>query len=293
MTGPEIAAVGKAVEVIGQKALGQDEKTRDELLQAAQDTPEFKAAARTAAARMAVKERIKLKLYQPFARMIGVSQEYFADVFPEEMAAKTASIPDEHMVTPPASIAVPAMHGLSYSFDDPDLKEMYLNLLTAAADDRRSEDAHPAFVEVIKQLSARETNLLNTVLLARETPLVRLDDRLETGGYDILLMHVMNLRDLNGEPIEDPAVPAWVDNWGRLGLVRVGYEVSLHGGNLYDWARKRPEYIRFSEGTMVRITKGYIARTAFGERFLRAVSPPPATAATVATISVSPQVAGD
>jgi len=34
-------------------------------------------------------ERIKLKLYEPFARMLGVSKEYFEDTFPKEMAAKT------------------------------------------------------------------------------------------------------------------------------------------------------------------------------------------------------------
>jgi hypothetical protein len=124
VTGGEIAAVGKAVEVAGKKALAENEKTKDALLRVAEGTPEMKAAARSIAARIAVKERVKLLLYKPFARMVGVSQAYFEDTFPEEMAAKIADIPEENLVTPPASLAVPALLGLSYTFEEPDLKEL-------------------------------------------------------------------------------------------------------------------------------------------------------------------------
>ncbi|RAO16235.1 hypothetical protein MED15_03754 [Micromonospora noduli] len=271
--------MGKAIEVLGQRALAQDEKTRDELLVAAQGTPEFQAAARTAAARIAVKERIKLRLYQPFARMIGVSKAYFEDVFPDEMAARTAHIPDEHMVTPPASVAVPAMQGLSYSFEEADLRELYLNLLTTATDDRRSESAHPAFAEVIKQLSARETTLLNATLSRLSVPAARLDDRADSGGYRVLLSHLIDVRDvLTNEPIEAPLAPLWIDNWERLGLIDVSYQSHLVDEKQYEWVVKRPEYIQFSRAIGVRKlvhTKGMISRTSFGERFIQAVSPPP------------------
>jgi hypothetical protein len=47
------------------------------------------------------KERVKLKLYQPFARMLGASKVYFEDIFPQEMTVKIADIPDENLITPP------------------------------------------------------------------------------------------------------------------------------------------------------------------------------------------------
>ncbi|MFG1656882.1 DUF4393 domain-containing protein [Micromonospora chersina] len=291
MTGPELAAVGKAVEVIGQKTLGQDEDTRDELLKAAQGTPEFNAAARTAAARIAVKERIKLKLYQPFARMIGVSRTYFEDVFPEEMAAKTAHIPDEHMITPPASVAVPAMQGLSYTFEEPDLRELYLNLLTTATDDRRTGDAHPAFAEVIKQLSAPEAKFLNTILQERAAPIVRLLEYPEgEAGYRVLMTHVADIRNSEtGEPKENPHVPTWVDNWHRLGLVEATYAQRFRDDEAYEWVTARPEYLRLSQeprSGRISYECGLAIRTAFGERFLRAVTPPQPPAAVV--VSASP-----
>jgi hypothetical protein len=80
MTGGEIV-VGKAVKALGKKELSNDGKTEDALLCAAEGTPEMLAAARSMAARLAVKERVKLKLYEPFARILGVSKAYFEDAF--------------------------------------------------------------------------------------------------------------------------------------------------------------------------------------------------------------------
>ena len=68
------------------------------------------------------------------------------------------------LVAPKASLAAPAMQQLGFSLDEPALKEMYLNLLATASDNRSNSAAHPSFVEVIKQLSAEETQILNTIV---------------------------------------------------------------------------------------------------------------------------------
>lgn len=61
---------------------------------------------------------------------------------------------------------------VSYPFDEADLKEIYLNRLMTASDDRRVDQAYPAFVEVIKQLFVKETEVLNITLNqeARQRP---------------------------------------------------------------------------------------------------------------------------
>jgi Abortive infection alpha len=90
------------------------------------------------------------------------------------MGAKVADIPDENLITPPASIAVPALQGLSYTFEEPNLKEMYLNLLATASDDRQADQAHPAFAEIIKQLTPNETLVLNSALRTPATTAARI-----------------------------------------------------------------------------------------------------------------------
>ena len=108
---------------------------------------------------------------------MGVSKEYFEDTFPQEMGAEIAGVPDENLVTPPASVAVPALQGLSYTFEEPTFKEMYLNLLATASDDRRAEHAHPAFAEIIKQLAPSEAKLLNSALRLEASTVARVKDQ--------------------------------------------------------------------------------------------------------------------
>jgi Abortive infection alpha len=276
MTGGEIMAVGKAAEALGKKALGEDEKTKDVLLRIAEGTPEMTAAARSMAARTAVKERVKLLLWEPFARMIGVSQEYFEDTFPEEMGARVANIPDENLITPPASVAVPALQGLSYTFEEPSLKELYLNLLATASDDRRADQAHPAFAEIIKQLTANETTVLNTILKTEATPVARIKHQFSNppGSYRLMKSHLLPLVDATtGEPKEEPQAPMWVDNWQRLGLTNVSYTEFQMDTGAYDWVQKRPEYIELAELiAQLNFDKGLIRTTDFGRQFFRAVT---------------------
>jgi hypothetical protein len=293
MTGPEIAMAGKAIEAIGKKALDVDDKTKDHMLQAARDTPEMRAAGQALAARAAVVERIKLRIYLPIARLLGVSNAYFEDNFPEEMAAKTANIPDENFVPPPPSIAVPAMQALSYSFEEPDLKELYLNLLATATDNRRATDAHPAFAEIIKQISADEARVLDWTLRQAKwvQPVVQVIGLYEGGGQRIHYRHLIPLTDDSGALIEEPQVPSWIDNWVRLGLIEVNYLEWLADESKYEWAKARPEYQRIYDHDgldmgQVDISRGLIRITPFGERFLRAVSPPSGSAS--ATVQPEP-----
>jgi hypothetical protein len=275
MTGGEIIVVSKAAQVAG-KALTEDEKTKDVLLRVAEGTPEMRAAARTMAARTAAIERVKLKLWQPLFHLFGISTEYFEDTFPQEMAAKTADIPDENLITPAPSVAVPALQGLAYTFEEPNLKELYLNLLATASDDRRAQQAHPAFPDIIKQLSPRETSLLNVILRLTNFATARVKNVVSPdGSFGVLMSHLLPLASDNGELEEEPQAPTWVDNWQRLGLVDVSYREHLTGDNMYDWVQTRPEYIRLSKRpdiTKIDFDKGVIKTKDFGQQFFRAVT---------------------
>lgn len=92
------------------------------------------------------------------------SWEYFNTQFSDDMAERLADVPEEEIVSPRSSVAGPAMLGLGFALEEPQLKAMYLNLLAAASDSRVQETAHPSFAEVIKQLSAAEAESLAGVL---------------------------------------------------------------------------------------------------------------------------------
>lgn len=284
MTGGEIAAVaiaGQVAKKVGEQVVEQSASVGKELLTAARDEPEFRQAAKSYAKRVAVKQALLTKLYEPIARMLGVAHVYFEGDFEKDMAEKLAKVPEERIVAPKPSIAAPAMQQLRFSLEEPDLKEMYLNLLATASDSETSASAHPAFVEVVKQLSAEEVPILNQLQASGiHEPVVELRRQLvQTGGGGVsIYRHLMNVINTEtGAQVEAPMVPTWIDNWIRLGLVQVNYASTLSRPDAYTWVEGRPEYARcLAEnrsfpGSSLEIVKGLMFVTNFGLSFGRAV----------------------
>lgn len=252
-----------------------------ELIRAARDSPEVMEAGRELgeAARTVAKTINNALL--PLAAVnfaFDKARAYFADTFQSDLSNKAEAIPPEYVVEPKSSIAGPALQGLAFTHEEPNLKEMYLSLLATAMDGRKVGDAHPAFVEIIKQLTSEEAQLLRNLLsLSHTIPIVEIR-RTVSGerGWHILARHLVNFRNTAGAPVQDPAVPAMIDNWIRLGLVDVDYTRHLTAEEAYTWVEERPEYNHFraqheSEKVKISIQKGVIRRTALGTQFARAV----------------------
>lgn len=208
------------------------------------------------------------------------AKSYFSEKFQQDISAKTSTIPPDQVVEPKASIAGPALQGLAFTHEEPNLKEMYLSLLATAMDGRVAADAHPAFVEVIRQLSSEDAQLIREALQS-PVAIAIIEVRLNTVGkldYKILARHLLNLSDdTTKAPVENPRLPAMVDNWVRLGLVNVDYEKKLADAAEYAWAYQRPEVVQFrktyeNETQILHIVHGILERTAFGVQFARAVS---------------------
>lgn len=278
------AAAGKAAK----KALSTSEAERQMLAEVAKDLPEMQDAAHAYAKRVAVRQMVMLKLFQPLARLVGVRREYFDNDFPREMAARIEDIPDDDVVSPSPVLAVPAMQALGYSLEEPDLKEMYLQLLATATDGRRTQDAHPAFADVIKQLSPAEAGVLLSVLRGGNLPLAEIRRVIgDAPGYQRHISHVTPLRWVTtNQRIRAEQTSAWIDNWVRLGLVTVSYMVTLTSDVVYEWVDGHPDVVDArangaiassdspadAETVTYNAQRGSLVPTDFGERFLAAVT---------------------
>jgi Abortive infection alpha len=299
MTGGEIV-LGTAA-VAGKKALRDSSKTKAQLIEIAKDSnsPAIHAAAESLARRIAAKQMVLLKIYKPLGKWLGLASDYFETQLAIDMAERIADIPEEQLTIPTLSVAVPAMIGLSYSLDEPSLKEMYLNLLAQATDTRTASKAHPAFPEIIKQLSPREAALLQQILPYANLPIVNIQLRLHLEGVDIsafvqpsyisvtpprdfggiviLQSHILNTLDTSGNPVVEEQQPVWVENWIRLGLIHVDYSTALvDEETFYGLFALRPEVMALTaeHGTAtqtVQLGKGVLTPTSFGRLFAQAV----------------------
>jgi hypothetical protein len=253
-----------------------------EILKAAGDNPNVKQSAQNLGQTALTITKTINNALLPLAAVnfaFDKARTYFSEKFQQDIAAKTTAIPLEQIVEPKASIAGPALQGLAFTHEEPSLKEMYLNLLATAMDGRVAAEAHPAFVEIIRQLSAADANLIKGALQST-TPIPIVEVRLgavDKQGFTTIAKHLLNLtNNVTKVAIEDPQLVVLVDNWIRLGLVTVDYGTHLTGVDAYEWVQKRPEILRFrqtleTESQKLQISNGILIRTAFGAQFARAI----------------------
>ena len=254
-----------------------------EIIKAAGDNPNVKEAAGNLGQSAVTLTKTINNALLPLAAInfaFDKARAYFNGKFQQDLSEKASRIPSEAMVEPKASIAGPTLQGLAFTHEEPGLKDMYLNLLATAMDGRISITAHPAFVEIIKQLDAEDADLMRGALSTRAAiPIARLlITTIGEQGYKIVTTHLLNLcgGPLQTTPIENPRLPAMIDNWSRLGLVEVDYNQHLTDAASYEWVEQRPEVVRFRqehETETVKVThqKGILTRTQLGLRFASAV----------------------
>lgn len=82
------------------------------------------------------------------------------DQFLEEVMNK---VPERNRVQPPLALAGPILEGVRYEDPDSPLYSMFAELLARASDTERLDEAHPAYVNMIKQMTADEAYIIKTL----------------------------------------------------------------------------------------------------------------------------------
>ncbi|WP_185879088.1 DUF4393 domain-containing protein [Variovorax sp. MHTC-1] len=264
----------------GVKTAGAIVNVVADLVKVAGDDPQVKEAARNLGQTAVTVTAAINNFLLPIAVVnysFTKARTYFETRFSKDIEKRIAVIPPEDVIEPKASIAGPALQGLAFSHEEPALRDMYLSLIAAAMDKRVASRAHPAFVEIIKQLTAIEARqLVQFVSQQQMHPIVEYRYTVADGGHRIARTHVMDARnEQTGERAEMPELPVFVDNWTRLGLIMVAYDLRMTDELAYEFATQRPEYLELTksvpEGCTLTVAKGVIQPTQFGLEFGRAV----------------------
>lgn len=200
---------------------------------------------------------------------------YFQGDFQEDLRRVTKRIPPEALIEPRSSLAGPAIQGIAFTHEEPPLKQMYLELLSNSMDERHAGDAHPAFVEIIRQLTALEAEQLKKVLTSETAPIAKIKEIHAAGGSRVLYNHLLAWGDDDNTPVKEPRLPSMVVNWMRLGLIDVDYTRWIASDEAYEWAEARPELKELRdansrEGVTVQIQRGIMSVTPFGMYFAKA-----------------------
>jgi abortive infection alpha-like protein len=205
--------------------------------------------------------------------------EQIKDFVATKVAEKLRDVPPENIATPKPNVAGPALESLRYTGHEETLRDMYANLLAASMDTRTANGAHPAFVEIIRQLTPDEAKITRLFAYDRPFPLltVRREYKMETaterGGQD-LLVHFSMLGYEAG--CEYPQLtPAYIDNLCRLGLAEVPALLEYTAPGVYEPLENHAEVTALkqafekNEKWKINLHRKGLQVTEFGKQFCR------------------------
>jgi hypothetical protein len=202
------------------------------------------------------------------------SFEQLQNFIDTKIAGKLKSTPENEIDTPPSNVVVPALQAISYSGDQPELQELFANLVAASMDKSTRKLSHPSFVETIKQLTPDEAKLLNYFLKEQTLPLLTIRNNKQngSGGHDA----VRNFSLLGFKAgCDNPEItPVALDNLGRLGIIHIPKDYHYSDKEVYNELHENKEVkeailtINLKENRKSKIIEGMVQITDFGEQFI-------------------------
>jgi len=121
--------------------------------------------------------------------------EQIEDFVVHKVTNKLENVSEEDIIIPDATIAGPLLESLKYTGHKEELQEMYANLLASAMNKNSADNAHPSFVEIIKQLTSDEAILIKYLSKRKEYPLVvstKNTNKTSTGRFSRFGLHGRN-----------------------------------------------------------------------------------------------------
>ncbi|MFP3357602.1 DUF4393 domain-containing protein [Planococcus sp. SIMBA_143] len=213
----------------------------------------------------------------------GHKVEYLAEIkraknevnvsqYKESISKKIDAIPEENLQEPPMSIVGPALEASKYYIEEEELREMFANVIASSMDNRKSDNVHHSFVEIIKQLSPRDARNIEFLKDIRYFPIVNYTLNEKDSSGVRMIKELVFTTDLEKGNIEE-ADSASISNLARLGLISISFiqtiakeeaytifELNTYANNL-----RRDFEI---QNKSVDIERGSLAKTPLGSLFV-------------------------
>lgn len=192
----------------------------------------------------------------------------------EAVREKLQAIPEEKLSEPEPYVAIPAMQQLSYCVNNEELRDLYANLLVSSMNTDKKWQVHPAFVDIIKQLTPDEAKFIKTLTpnISYNNPLidVRIKNKENRGGQTI----IYNFTNVGIDKIDLPQnICSYIENLERLKLIVIPPTMCLVDTKLYNPLISHPLIVNslpkeLDEGTEIKYEYKIFCLTNFGANFI-------------------------
>jgi len=196
-----------------------------------------------------------------------LNKEFIVEEFKIELEKKLENKKSENIVDANPRIFIPAAQSISYSWDEKEIKELYLNLIASDMDGNTKGSVHPSFTEVIKQMDTIDVKLFTTIYESVILPVYELTRKSETGGVMNVLEYLLS-DDYYSLAPENMIIKS-LNNLERLKLINISFE---------KFYKNEQSYYKLENGESIQkykneykenleINKGIIEQTEFGKDF--------------------------
>lgn len=212
------------------------------------------------------------------APLAGVVWGYdkIKDFIETRVAEKLEKVPEERITTPPPNVAGPAIEALRFSGDDETLREMFANLIATSLDKKTATEAHPSFVDIIKNISADEGKILQLFTHSQPIAVIDVKMNIPTGGFHVLHRNVTQL-GARAKCEHPELAPNYVDNLCRLGILEIPSNRRINNNEAYTPLMNDPGILQlksqFTPGEnkpTIGFDKRMLQATTLGQQFIRA-----------------------
>ena len=159
---------------------------------------------------------------------------------------------------------------LHYLEDEPNLAELFEELLISTIDVSQKEHNHPAYVEVLKQINNQEAKNLKLIFQEHNTQLAIVNINLvvdKNGGYNNISQYLLC------PPYKSSITRKELENWERLKLIDIRMDVRLTDDSKYKYAEDQITKVNkvLTPPKKFELQKGILSFTEFGKNFAKAV----------------------
>lgn len=208
------------------------------------------------------------------AKYANALEKYKAD-----LEKKLNEIPEERRIEPNTQVVLNALTASQSCVEEEALREMFANLIASASDSEKVDAVHPAFPEIIKQMSTVDAELLMILGQENKLPIVNICAKLEKGNLPAAENVFIEHTDRYSLKTQSAAVACL----SMLGLIEASYRLHFVKNEKYEPFKSVPLYVSIEQTNTfeikpgvhiqvkgVELEKGQIGLTAFGRRFLTA-----------------------
>lgn len=156
----------------------------------------------------------------------------------QKVEENTQNIPEEFLSEPQLNIVGPAIEASKYYIESEELRAMFANLIASSIDSRKINETHPSFVEIIKQLSPLDAQILKNFHTTTRHPIAQVRIVNEENHFITTQDHIMDFTEYDHYELKTTSL----SNLQRLGLLDINYSNSIPDSSKYDFVKNHPAY---------------------------------------------------